>query len=299
MQGDTLYDITQEGDIITENDSTGMEVILKYLLVDPVTILISPVVAAIIMKPDEKNKVLLFILNVAIVVLHTFQHGGRDMLIVFIVSYVFAFLIYKNKKEIKTRVKLSLLVSGIAMVMFSLWVSASRGIDDMNESLYYYFSGGIPHLQTCIDMLEFEDMTLGLGVLYGILFPILIGIRGVGLISSLPSFVTQAGNNFIIPQQINKIGESLTINAHVGISYYFYAEGGMFFVLLGCMILGYGCMRAYINAKEKHTLKHMAVYNFVMCLVIMSFIRFQLILPGYAFALLYISTFVFKRKNKV
>jgi hypothetical protein len=167
----------------------------------------------------------------------------------------------------------------------------------MDASLYYYLSGAVPHLQTCIEQVPIENMTFGFGLIYGLLSPILVGLKGFGIISQYPEVIRQVGSNFLIPTQINKIGNNTTINAHVGLSYYFYSDGGIVFVFLGCLALGYLSMHLYKKVLERNTDKDRAIYLMIMCVIIMSFIRFQFALPMYAVAILYISTFIYKKER--
>lgn len=299
LAGMTLYDIASEGDIIRENDSVGLMVGIVYIIVQPVTAMISPIVASEIFKPDVKYKRTLVFANIVIVLLHTLQHGGRDMIIVFCISYFFGYLFYRKKKfgKIKKSSKLAIIFLLSVVLIFGIWISASRGIEDLGDSLYYYFSGAVPHLQTCIQEIEFEDMTWGMGLLYGLLSPVLLGLRGVGLIRGYPNIIDQVVENMEIPTHINPIGEGVTINAHVGLSYYFYADGGILFVLFGCLLFGYLACMAFQKARKHRDSQNVAIYLMMLCVILMSFIRFQLVSSKYALAMLYMATFIYTKRS--
>lgn len=300
LNGKTLYDITSEGDIINENNSTGITVGIKMFIIDPVIAMISPIVASEVTKRDAPYKKSLFLLNVVIVLLHTLQHGGRDMLIVFGISYVFAYFMTKRSDinlVISRRMKCAILILGAAVIGFSVWVSSSRGIDDLSDSLYFYFSGAVPHLQSCIKQISTDDMTWGLGALYGILYPIAVGLRGVGLIPNMPKVIEQITENQSIAENYKLIGSNISINAHVGASYYFYCDGGIPFVLIGCLAFGFAAGWVYKKVLSNPTTKNMAIYAFFMCVVGMSFIRFQIFTRKYALALLYIIVLMYQRKG--
>jgi oligosaccharide repeat unit polymerase len=302
IAGDTLVDIADAGNIITENNSVGIDVGIKILVVDPITVLISPLVAGAILSPSTKRKWLLFALNVIIVLLHTFQHGGRDMLIVFGVSYMFALVHFKKANKgitLPLKIKIIAVTIAVTTLAFSVWISKSRGIEELDASLYYYLSGAVPHLQSCIDQLSLSDLTLGLGFIYGLIYPIMVGLRGLGVISQYPSAIRQIGENFSIPGNVKLIGNDTTINAHVGLSYYFYSDGGILFVFFGCFALGFAAMYLYKRAMETNNNKNISLYLFMMCVIIMSFIRFQLSSAQYTLALLYLATFIYKKERSL
>ena len=134
-------------------------------------------------------------------------------------------------------------------------------------------------------------------MLYGILYPIFLCFLGVGIFSKTPSFLSNIADNFKIPQQITKIGQDTTINAHVGLSYYFYADGGIPFVFIGCFVLGFVAMTVFEKAKQENNNKSMVLYLFAMIVTMMSFIRLQIVLPGYALALLYLCTIIYRKRK--
>ena len=295
FSGYTFWDLANEK-VISENTTTGLRVIMKIFIEFPITYGISAISATEFFMNDKKNKKIL-IFNILIVLLYAFQHGGRHILIVFVASYLFVFLISKRSRNLSRKQKIAFAVMFSVFFFISIWLSASRGVENLGESLYNYFAGVVPHADVWINRVALsDDYTLGFGTLNGFISPIVILLRGVGVISKFPDMVVMAGNAISNPEAVTAIGPSIVTNAFVSQSYIFYSDFRLIGVIFGNLIYGVFVSEFYKKSMRTGNKRIISIYVLLMCSVVMGFTRFQFCQYFYSMALLFIAL-IYKKGN--
>lgn len=301
LEGMSLYEITHEGEI-KEGGATGIMVLVNIFIVFPTAYGISALAAQDFLY--GKKRVSILVLNIVIVLLYAFQHGGRHILIIFLCSYLFAIALKPKseqrklaKKEKKTKRNIILLCVLIVAVM--VWLSISRGIEDLLLSLYKYFACVVPHFDTWRGVIENnQTYTWGFASIYGFISPFLILFQGAGLLSAVPGVFNTASKLIAAPEELSAIGDGISTNAFVGASYTLYADGRYFGVLLGMLLFGYICTRLYITARQSYSSRTISVYLLFMTVLIMTFTKNHLCQYFYAMALLMIRFVFYKEAVK-
>ena len=288
QSGMSFDDIAEEG-LITENETTGMMVLVKIFIMFPTVHCIPAIAAAELFFGKSKHRWILTGFSAALSILYALQHGARYTLILLVAANVIAFAASGAQKGLSKKTRFLVALGCALAIWFAFWLSASRGIDDIWLSLYRYFAG-IPALmdkwiQTAA---ESDGFTYGATATWGITYPFVILLKGVGVISKTPSVLSAAYANIVGPETPVSIGYGVGLNAHVGPAYAFFCDGGYVLVLLGMALYGYICGRTYRWAQEKSDTKSRAVFLFWISLVIYSFVRFPFTSYNFGMALLVI-----------
>lgn len=285
--GLTYFDIAHQ-QLGTENSATGLMVLVKIFIVFPTVYGISAIAASELFA--GKKSWLLLLSNIAIVSLYALQHGGRHMVLILVISYLFAYANSNRHAQFNKKQQRWILLLCAAAVLFAVWLSAARGIDDLWMSLYHYFACCIPNLDQWISRLRSAgEYTYGFTSVNGFISPVVILLQGFGLIQGGPYLYRLANAQISAVEELMTIGYGVSTNAFVGISYSFYADGGMLFVLLGNCIFGFVCMRQYRCMRQRRDCKSTALYMILIASVCMSFTRFQYCQYFYAMAIVLIN----------
>lgn len=299
MNGMTFYEMMAQ-DMIEENSATGIFAAIKIYVLFPTTYSISAITACDLMLNKNKKHWILLFFNILIIILYSLQHGARMMLIIFSISYIFAYLLSdKNDLFIKKMKKFIIVIVGLS-ILFSIFLSTSRGIelDKLMLSLYKYFSGCVPNLDYWIKQLSGDmEHTLGFTSFNGIISPVMILLDGVGLINSNLPISRLAGQYVVLPENISSIGSGIVFNAFVGHSYSFFADGGLFGVFFGNLLYAYIATNIFNIIQKKNDLRLKTIYILFMATICLSFTRFSFCQYHMALALV-VCIFAYGRRKK-
>ena len=86
FSGVSFLDIIKNNGSIQTVEISGMRAIIYIFIAYPITYAVSPICAVQIFNRGEK-KLLYFLINITIIFLSVAHHGGRHIIIVFIISY--------------------------------------------------------------------------------------------------------------------------------------------------------------------------------------------------------------------
>ena len=293
LNGMTFLEMVKS-DLITENNATGIVVFLKIFVLFPTAYAISAITAIELMFKQGKKPWGLFTINIIIVVLYSLQHGARIMLVVFSVSYVFAYVLsrkIKSDNDFAQSKKMKRLVAVMCFisVVFSVFLSVSRGLhlDALGLSLYHYLAACVPNLDYWVDNLsQNTSFTFGFSSLYGFLSPLVILLNGLGLINGSPSLYRLAGKYVFLPEEVSFVGKDIKFNAFISHSYVFYVDFGLVGVIIGNLVYGYIISNIFNILHRKNDQRLASVCVLLFSTLCLSFIRFAFCQYHYAMALI-------------
>lgn len=294
--GLTYFDIAHRG-LSNENAATGIKVFINIFFTFPTTMGISAITASELFG-GKKCKPLVA-LNIIIVAMYALQHGGRNIVLNLVFSYLFAYINSNRHSKLTKKQKRWVVVLCVLGIVFAVVLSAARGIENLGLSLYHYFACCIPHLDQWIPQIQSSgEYTYGFTSLNGFISPVFILLRGIGLIRSTPELYQLANNYISAVEKVTSIGYGVSTNAFVSLSYAFYADGGVLFVLFGNAVFGYLCSNQYRKMRSRKDVKSTALYLLLIVTICMSFIRFQFCQYFYAMALVMINLIYRREKVK-
>ena len=297
LNGYSFWESKQNGDVL-ENSYTGFALILQFYVVSPFTLIISPLSAAMIFSDQYNiNKRTIFIINLIIVFLHTMQHGGRNVLIIFLTVYIIAYFLHEHRIMTISFKKFAIYIIGFFAIYFFLQITSMRGINNFWESQYFYFVGSIPHLDALINPIKSQDYTFGGVSFYGIIHFFTFLLKGFGIISGNSPGLLKIESVLHAADATVYISMTKTMVAHVGISYAFFNDLGFIGVGIGNFVYAIYCTRAFRLARKNFDIYYVAEYLFLMYTIAMSFIRFYFVNTSVVLGIIYLM--VLLKYNKV
>ena len=251
----TLYDIAAHGDV--NEGATGIMVLVNIFLVYPVTYAISPI-CAVEFVTGNPNKYRYLLINIAVVLLSMLHHGGRYTIVFFVICYAFAFMVYGRQVHLSRRAKRLMLIVFTTLIAVFVYVSLSRGIDDLIESVYSYLVCSVPHMISRLAAAETgtAGSTYGLLSLNGFIAPFMVLLRGLGIIHDSPVAYQTAQLILTKIEEVAWIGSNVATNAFLPPAFYLYIDGGMAGVLIGMFAYGFlasfafGSVMSFRNKKN-------------------------------------------------
>ena len=275
----------------------GFSVILYIFFVYPCTYFISPVCANIVFSKEEKNKIYYLLVNLLVVFLSVMHHGGRNAIFVFIICYTVTFFMKKKKVHMRKKTKFAIFIFLIVSIFLIVGISSSRGISDVGESFYAYFTCALPLAELYLQYPIVNGAFLG-GMLSfnGFIYPILLVTNYFGF--ALPqSQVTVISIKEIIEYNYLSIGDySLKMNAFLPAGVYMYIDGGYVFEIIGMIVYGIVVGYIYHLTKIKNNDRINAVYVLLALGLVLSFTRFYFTTINYSLAFLYL-LFLYKKER--
>ena len=241
----------------------------------------------------QKRK-LLIVMSVVAVVLKNYAEGSRMCLTHLVLYFTLLLLIYKRgalSPKAKKWIKRTVIIIIIGFLVVSN-IRFSESEKTMAQQLYMYFTCTVPLFDY---WLEFEKATgvhtYGAVSLLGLLrFPCNI-LKMVGI--TFPTVILNNANEIAVNwDSFVNIGPQLNYNSYVTLFLYFYKDAGIPGVIIGSLLFGFVCGRAYKNlkqevAKGKTPLRLTYVYVLLGCFIIQSYIRFFFSRTDYAMILYY------------
>lgn len=295
ISGNTFYDVIVSANGAQTVDISGpFRVALYIFIVEPVKVLSTPVCIAEYFTSRKKRYL---ILNIIIIALSVFHHGGREPLIIFAICYFLAYKISGRKIKIKRSTKIKIAILAVLGLLLITVISRSRGIEDVWLSFYAYLICSIPLTTLYLQSpLLSSSETYGMLSFEGFFSPIMQVLKSFGF--SVPKAYENAS---AITQYKEKtflsIGDyrSTGINSFFSCGSYMYVDGGFAFEII-CMI-AYGIFVSYYYRKAvgNKSSRNLAVYLLLAYALVLSFCRFYFTNYGYAVAFVYMFTFIYKK----
>lgn len=298
INGASFFDLMQDAGGKNTVEITGrVNTFLYIFIVHPTAYLISPICATeFFTRSTGKWKYLL--VNIIIVALNVMHHGGRNSLILFIITYLLALYILKNKIEIPQKYKNLMVFMVIVIIVLVLGISASRGIDSIWKSFYAYFVCPVPIMQNTLDYsLVKENYTYGMLSFNGLVYPLMTLLSLFGVKAPDVYTITQTIRFYVEDTWIYIGDYSHAMNAFLPPAAYFYIDGGLPAVVIGLFAYGLLCAWAFYRMKERQDNKSVAMHLFLAVGVILSFNRFYFTSYHYFIAFVYMAILYRKKKE--
>jgi oligosaccharide repeat unit polymerase len=281
------------GDTVVTNYAI---LLLRNYIIRPFTMILYPINAVIFFEcRDDKRRIPIFLLTVIICLMMVIYEGGRSPIVYFVLHFIFVTILLKKKIEIPSYMKKWIIIFVvIAFIIFS-YVSFSRGIDNLKQSIYMYFCGGIPLLDIKIKEIDINKLqTYGLASL-SVPIDFFFSVMGPFGISR-PHYFREVLNILMSVEETISVGYNIHMNAFVTMFFYFYLDGGFIGIILGSGIYGLISSICYNNYSYWKDKKSLIIYCMILQGIILSFIRLQFVNSTYFFSFLVLQ-FLFKRGN--
>jgi oligosaccharide repeat unit polymerase len=290
LGGASFSDIMRDaGGKATVEIKGTVQVVLYMFIVHPMTACVSPI-CAIEVLTREKGRIEYFIVNLLIVLLAVFHHGGRNAIIVMVISYLVAYAILrKDCINISRKTKIIFCIGCALAVIAVFSLSSSRGIQDIWLSFYAYFVADIPLGQQYLAASHIlVDPTMGFFSLQGLFYPLYSVLQYFGIQPSELYDMSTIMSNYIEANYLSIGDYSVTgSNAFLPAGAYPYVDGGYIFEFVFMFLYGYVSNYLYQNQRGA-TGKKKALYVFWAYGLILSFCRLYFTSYSYFLGLLWI-----------
>lgn len=279
--------------IINGNSGGGSIIrsICTIIFLNPFVYAYFPVFINELFEKKKKN-FLIFILGILIILVSILQNGRRSFIFyMIIVGYIFVF------KNVKEKVSLSLgqkvivvLCVGVAILGVT-WLSEKRDTNFWN-TIITYIGACVPALDQRIKYID--SYYYGLSMLHGLLVPLMIGLNGVFKLK-YPSWWLEL-DALVEAANYVQIGTKSSINAFNSIFYIPYIDGGIVFVIIEMLILGYVSGLFYRKYKYRGNKRDIFVYSVLCISILCSMYTFYITQYPYILSFVYL-VFITKERN--
>jgi oligosaccharide repeat unit polymerase len=270
---------------------------INLFLVFPVTYAISPI-CAVEYVTGNPHKYRYLLINILVALLSMLHHGGRYTIVFFALCYLFSFLVFGRRTRLSRQAKRLILGVFTGLVLVFMFVSLSRGIDDLIESVYSYLGCSVPHMISRLASAETGTVasTHGFLALNGFISPFMILFKGIGMLHTEPIAYQSAQSILAQIEEVAWIGSNVSTNAFLPPAFFFYIDGGMIGVLVGMLVYGFVSSLAFGTVKTSRNKRSSAMYLLIVYGLVLSFARLYFCSSGYALAIPYIA-FMYRERS--
>ena len=277
----------------TNNGGGLLSTMLSILIARPFTYCSICILVYELLKTG-KRKIWVIGTQVLILVMSIIQSGRRAMPIYFI----FAILVesIRLKKFAKSRAvlrkyKFIVAVFLAVVVITVVWISGRRDTDVL-KSASVYLAGGIPSFSIRTGFLKTHFF--GLGLLHGLLVPIVLMLHGVFKVPYPEWYLTL--DALVESADYISIGSGQSINAFNTLYYTPFIDGGLVFVILEMILIGVIYGGVYKKLQRNETTRYALIYQLLMIGIAGSMYTLYFTQYPYALAFFYI-LFLTRRKT--
>lgn len=276
-----------------------VQVALYMFIVHPMTACVSPICAVEVLT-RRAGRLKYFAINLIIVILAVFHHGGRNAIIVMCLSYLLAYkLLKKERIGIPRKVKIAFILGGAAACVAVFALSSSRGIQDIWLSFYAYFITGIPLGQQYLAASHFlVGNTFGFFSLQGITYPLYSALAFFGLQPPEPYDLASTMSSYIEANYLPIGDYSVTgMNTFMPAGAYPYVDGGYIFEF-AFMVL-YGCVSCHLYQRRRSVgEKYKSIYVLWAYGLVLSFCRLYFASYSYVVGLILVMFVLFDKNSE-
>lgn len=276
---------------------------MKILCIVPFSQALQPIVAVDIIFGKKDRKLIL--MNAAILSLKVITDGGRSLIIYFFMSIVIAFSIkgskvFSGKKRI-SKIKQNIIFALIVTILISILykITASRSGENILRYAYYYFAMQPIMFDKWAMIVDTMDIYgYGVAATNGFWFAIFYVVKSIfsigfpELCSNIYALIEGTGTNW---QIITTMGTNA--NSFVSAFWILYLDGRIIGIIVGMFIYGIIISKSYLNATRQKSIKHISIYLFLYIGLFYTFVRLQFANIYYDIALIFLLTFMYKKKN--
>ena len=292
QMGISLEDIRSESGNI--ENTGGFIPYLRNFILTPISYICYSVYAYIVLSRKFKPHQIIIatILTFLLILSSVTRLGGRSPIIFLIISLTITYyFINRGKKISKKEALLFFFLIVLATSAFYI-TSLSRGIENVNDSVYGYFTGCVPMLNQGINNLKsyyFGVATFSSPISLVNSFTNFVGMGQMPIQKTIDAF------NIGLDENVT-IGDGMHMNAFFSIFYWFYIDFGIIGVILFSALYGWLCSFYYYKAKYDPSPKRIILFSFLMQGLLLSFIRFHFA-TFYYFMAFVISPILFTKKS--
>lgn len=300
LGGASFADVMKSAEGKGTVEITGTAQVALYMfIVHPMTACVSPICAVEVLTRRD-GRVKYFLVNLIIVFLAVFHHGGRNAIIVMCLSYLLAYaLLRKDRVYVPRNVKVAFILGGALACVAVFALSSSRGIQDIWLSFYAYFITSIPLGQQYLAASHFiAGHTLGFFSLQGITYPLYSVLAFIGV--QPPELYDMASmmSNYIEANYLSIGDYSVTgMNTFMPAGAYPYVDGGYIFEFVFMALYGYVSCCLYQRRGQSGE-KSKAIYVLWAYGLLLSFCRLYFASYSYILGLLLMAFVLYGKKPK-
>ena len=275
-----------------------LNAVQNYIL-NPFVIFLYPIAAycLLTLKNDAQNrsqKKWIFILAAIIAVLKMFTSGGRTSPVYLVVHIVILMKLMSKKIYIPRTIKRIIVIAIITVAVGVYYVSVSRGIDDVSESIVLYFNGCVPLLDHYITaIIETNSYTYGGAFFFGPIQLIFTLLGNVGFPE--PSFLKELSTMLYVENNVS-VGFTYKMNAFVSWFFYLFKDGGYFALAIGSSIYGAISQSFYKKAiADIDNTRKIIGYSIITNTILFSMVRYQFVSYYYLLAFVFLWLLIKRR----
>lgn len=282
----SIYQGYAEGISFCDNQ---LEELLLHWIQQPLSILLVIIFLVLLFQRNYTHPVLFLIFFIDEILYVLYTQSRYDMLYIII----FMIILYKDNRDIiSPTAKKRMILGGILIVFFIVYATIIRFSDSSSwsglRSFALYLGGGVSLLDQGIDSLRRNNSFCnGVNFIYGIYVII------TDLIYLLPiqesDFTMFLYNLHAQKESFTQIGVGVWLNAYYSFFYDFYADGGLFAVMVESLVFGIFSSATVTKMRNNKDDLELVCKGLLMCIVIfMSFVRWQFVSPTFVFGYVYL-----------
>lgn len=269
---------------------------LDSFLIKPLTMALIPVSCAELFTGTKNWKLILFAATT--MVLFVITSGGRDMIVHFAIDLMVCAMMSGHRRKLTRRQKRILFRLIGAASIAVLFITVSRQINSsLQAEIYRYFCGAMSQFDVRLHSFQKNPVyTYGYTSFRGFIMPVGVILRKI-IGFEYPDIYVYAASIGDELQTSVTVGNQVWMKAFVTLFYFFYVDGGLPAVLLLSALYGFFSNRMFLRARAEPNGRNLAVFAFFMQGILMSMVRMQFYIPGYAWGLLCI-IFMYRRSGR-
>lgn len=310
---DYVRAISQDSTSALYSSRSTLESALRMLVIDPFSLAFQVIVAMEFWNPSRKNWILLS--DVLMIGLRVFSQGSR-ILIVYLAFHliVCGILCLRNTslvsgsyqeqlRSVSTwiakRKKVLIPIVIIAVVVF-IAATVSRSNDRVIRNIYYYFSME-PHLMESWLPKggQIDNPSLGAASFNGFIYPLIYVVKNLFSLDYPEPWYT---NIFLLINDTDQIWKTIafdgtTANAYVSLFWFFYIDGGILGIVVGCALYGLSIGGLYSKSLRSTSLYSIGICSYLLQSLVFSFVRFQFASTSYALGIILL-ILLYRKRDK-
>lgn len=264
----------------------GIQEIIYTFIARPMQI-IMVIYAVIVILANLKQKYI--VLLAVFLTISGYICSGSKSAITEIVTMIFAYVFLFTKmsfKEVVNKYKTLLTICFSAVIFIGILLSLKE--DGLFSSIYTYICGCMPCSDEALTKIYDNNNYYGLASLNGILRAINLIPSYLGIGPDFKFVIDLVWTEMMNFEDTMYISDELKYNAFVSMFIYFFADGGYWGVLFISIGFGVCCSYFFKKAIKRPSIYSCSVVLFLVVIISLSMIRFQLFYAPYAMALIYI-----------
>lgn len=246
----------------------------------------------------EKRDKKLLPLTIVIVLLSVLVNGGRVVILYLVINMITCMAIKRIELHFTKKQKRILLVVVFAAFAGIIIVTTQRKSNVIFlEEIYRYFSGSISQFDARLNRLgDSFDYTNGFATLRGFIMPIAVVLKKIIGFNYSQAYVAASEIGTSLQHSI-VVGDGVWMKAFCTLFYFFYYDGGYVGVVFFSFIYGMLSSAIYRKAMLKQNILATAQYGLLMQGILLSMVRWQFYIPGYAWSFVFLHLLVCRRKS--